>query len=269
VIKKTTMAWLTFFPDSSKQKDLEDLGFKFSPGGAHISRTMMLEELWVLFGKIPQSAPVELYAEAIFEKNVLSKTTESTRQKTMRHLRELYGLDEKIPLFRLLRKMHALDSASLPHLAIQIAVARDTLLRATCGFIFDNSEGERVESAGLEKAIVEAFPGQYSDANKIARNTSSSWTQSGHLLGRNKKIRTRVNPSPAATALALFLANCCGFHGAAVFTSPWCVLLDLSADKARSIAQEAHRLGYLNLRCIGDVVDLSFPMLDEIQNLSV
>lgn len=263
------MACLSFFTDSSNQADLEKMGVKFTLGGAHISRTMMLAELETLLACVPEGAPAEAYFEAIASRNVLSKTTDSTRQKTLRHLRELYGLDERVPLFRLLRKMHALDNASLPLLAIQIAAARDTLLRATCTSIFESSEGEIVQTTGLEMAIDDAFSGQYSDANKIARNAASSWTQSGHLVGRNKKVRVCVKPSPAAATLALFLATCCGFHGAAVFTSPWCIFLDLSADKARSTAQEAHRLGYLNLRCIGDVVELSFPMLSEIQNLSV
>jgi hypothetical protein len=262
------MANLSFFTDSSNQAGLEKFGVKFTPGGAHISRTMMLSELETLLACVSEGAPAEAYFDAVISRNELSKTTDSTRQKTLRHLRELYGLDERISLFRLLRKMHALDNASLPLLAIQIAAARDTLLRATCTSIFDASEGEIVETTGLEKAVDDAFPGQYSDANKIARNAASSWTQSGHLVGRNKKIRARVKPSPAAATLALFLATCCGFHGAAVFTSPWCILLDLSGDKARSTAQEAHRLGYLNLRCIGDVVELSFPRLSEIENLS-
>lgn len=263
------MSPLSPYSDFEHRKDLELLGCKFTPGGAHISRTMMLGELEVLLSCIPEGAPSEDYADMIIARNVLSKTTESTRQKTLRHLRELYGLDEKVPLFRLLRKMYTIDKSALPLLAIQVAWARDTLLRTTSSAIFEAFEGELVTTASLEEKLVEAFPGQYSDGNKIARNAGSSWTQSAHLVGRSKKKRTRVVASPAAATLALFLATRAGFHGASVFSNPWCMLLDMTADKARSKAQEAHCSGFLNLRCIGDVVELSFPMLSEIQNLSV
>jgi hypothetical protein len=48
------------------------------------------------------------------QKNVLGKTTDSTRQKSLRHLRELYALDEGTPIFGLLRRLYSIDAASLP-----------------------------------------------------------------------------------------------------------------------------------------------------------
>jgi hypothetical protein len=66
--------------------------------------------------------------------------------------------------------------------------------------------------------------------------------------------------------MALFLGHVAGYHGGEVFKSPWVRLLDLGADRARTMAMEAHRAGLLNLRSVGDVVDLSFPMLDMIQS---
>jgi hypothetical protein len=251
------------FSDSANQSALEKIGVKFTPGGAHISRTMMLPELEILLGNVPDGADTDCYREAIVERNILSKTTDSTRQKTLRHLKELYALNERVPLFRLLRKLHGIDPLSLPLLAVQIAWARDTLFRATSEVIFDSSEGDRLETEALEQGIQNAYPGHYSDTNKIARNAASSWTQSGHLSGRNKKIRTPVKSTPAATTMALLLGATCGFHGTSVFSSPWCRLLDLTPDKARSAAQEAHRRGLLNLRCIADVVELDFPMFPE------
>ena len=97
------MAYLSFFTDSSNQADLEKMGVKFTPGGAHISRTMMLAELETLLACVPEGAPAEAYFEAVISRNVLSKTTDSTRQKTLRHLRELYGLeiDSKLEKFRI------------------------------------------------------------------------------------------------------------------------------------------------------------------------
>lgn len=248
---------------------MEDFGLKFSPGGAHISRTMMLAELDAVLGAVPNGSSVTDYRNAILQRNVLGKTTDSTRQKSLRHLRELYALDESVPIFGLLRRLHAIDSASLALLALQVAWARDPLFRATTPPIMEASEGERVETPILAQAVDAAFPGQYSELNrnKVARNAASSWTQSGHLVGRAGKVRRHVSVTAAAGALALFLGTVAGFYGSSVFSNPWCRLLDLSADRAKSIASEAHRASLLNLRAVGEVVEITFPMLAEFQPL--
>ena len=48
----------------------------------------------------------------------------------------------------------------------------------------------------------------------------------------------------------MFLGQAAGFHGPAVFSNPWCRLLDLTADQARTRARDAHRAGLLNLRAV-------------------
>lgn len=246
---------------------LVEFGLKFSGGGTHISRTIMLAELEAVLAAVPQGSAVGEYREAIFQRNVLGKTTDSTRQKTLRHLRELYVLDEVVPIFKLMRSLLALDPASLPLLAMQIAWSRDHLLRSTTPAVLEAAEGDRVETKTLAQAALETFPDQYSDLNidKIARNAASSWTQSGHLAGRAKKVRSRIKPTVVAVTLALFLGNAAGYHGAAVFANPWCCLLDLNPDRAKSVDFEAHRAGLLNLRAVGEVVELSFPMFAEFQ----
>jgi hypothetical protein len=244
---------------------LETFGIKFSSGGAHISRTMMLAELSTVLANIPQGSGTDSYRQAVLHQNVLGKTTDSTRQKSLRHLRELYSLDEATPIFGLLRKLNAMDQASLPLLGVQVAWARDPLLRATTPPVMDASEGERVETASLARALEIAFPNQYSELNrnKIARNAASSWTQSGHLAGRAKKMRQRIKPTVAAVTMAFFLGDMTGYHGAAVFSNPWCRLLDLNPDRAKAMGFEAHRAGLLNLRAVGEIIELNFPLLAE------
>ena len=253
------------FPAASPA--LETFGLKFSNGGAHISRTMMLAELGTVLATVPKGSGAADYRSAILERNVLGKTTDSTRRESLRRLRELYALDEATAIFGLLRKLHAIDAASLPLLAVQVAWARDPLLRATTPPVTDASEGERVETASLAKALEAAFPKQYSDLsqNQTARHAASSWTQSGHLVGRAKKIRRRIKPTTVAVTMALFLGEIAGYHGAAVFSNPWCRLLDLNPDRAKAMGLEAHRAGLLNLRAVGEVVELSFPLLAEFQ----
>jgi hypothetical protein len=253
------------FPAASPA--LEKFGLKFSPGGAHISRTMMLQELGTVLANVPQGSCAAAYREAILQQNVLGKSTESTREKSLRHLRELYALDEATPIFGLLRKLHAMDPASLPLLAVQVAWSRDPLLRGTTPPVMNASEGERVETASLAQALEAAFPNQYSELNrnKVARNAASSWTQSGHLSGRAKKTRRGIRPTTVPVTMAFFLGDIAGYHGAALFSNPWCRLLDLSPDRARAMGLEAHRAGLLNLRSIGEVVELNFPLFGELQ----
>ena len=253
------------FPAASPA--LETFGLKFSSGGAHISRTMMLAELDAVLAAVPVGSDADDYRDAILQRNVLGKTTDSTRQKSLRHLRELYSLNEPTTIFGLLRKLHAIDAASLPLLAFQVAWSRDPLFRATTQPVMDASEGERVETARLAQAFEATFPNQYSElnCNKIARNAASSWSQSGHLAGRAKKTRQQIKPTIVAVTMALFLGHIAGYHGAAIFSNPWCALLDLNVDRARAMGQEAHRAGLLNLRAVGEVVEITFPLLAEFQ----
>ena len=258
----------TSFAFLAAEPALEEFGMKFSAGGPHISRTMMLAELDAVLASVPPGSTAADYREAILQRNVLGKTTDSTRQKSLRHLRELYALDEATPIFAVLRKLFGMDAGTLPLLAVQVAWARDPLLRATTPPVMDASEGERVETVSLAEALESAFPNQYSELSrdKVARNAASSWTQSGHLAGRTNKIRRRVSPSAVAVTMALFLGDMAGYHGAAVFSNPWCRLLDLNPDRAKAIGFEAHRAELLNLRAVGDVVEISFPRFAEFQS---
>ncbi len=127
---------------------------------------MMMQELGTVLANVPQGSGAADYREAILQRNVLGKTTDSTRRESLRRLRELYALDEATPIFGLLRRLHAIDAASLPLLAVLVAWARDPLFRATTQPVMEASEGERVETASLAKALVAAFPNQYSAGTK-------------------------------------------------------------------------------------------------------
>jgi hypothetical protein len=247
--------------------NLAEFGLKFFAGNTHISRTIMLQELDALFQAMPRGSNAADYRDAICVRNILGKTTVSTRQKSLRHLRELYVLDENVPIFRLLRRLYDLDPASLPLLALQLAWARDPLFRATADAILELSDGDLLEQGAVAAAVEASFPNQYSDNSKgnVSRNTGSSWTQTGHLAGRAKKVRKLVKPSTTAVTMALFLGTVTGYHGAAVFSNPWCRLLDLTPERAKALALEAHRAGRLNLRVLGEVIDLSFPLFSDLQ----
>ena len=122
-----------------------------------------------MLAKVPQDSGAADYREAILQQNVLGKTTDSTRRESLRRLRELYALDEATPIFGLLRKLQAIDAASLPLLAVQVAWARDPLFRATTPPVMDASEGERVETASLARALIVPVPANCDGAAKSDR----------------------------------------------------------------------------------------------------
>jgi len=253
------------FWSPENQGRLENFGFKLTEGGAHISRTIMLKEINRLLVCSAPEASAEDYQRAVISENVLGKVTETTRQKTFRHLRELYALSPKVPIFSVYRELMRFEPQSGPLLSLLIAWARDPLLRATTPAILETIFGDRITSDNLQQALTEAYPHQYSANNigKIARNAASSWTQSGHLSGRAKKIRSRVQPRPAAVTFALILGHVGGVAGAQLFSSVWCRLLDLNATEARSLAEQAHRQELLTLRALGSVVEITFPRFQQ------
>ena len=53
-----------------------------------------------------------------------------------------------------------------------------------------------------------------------------------------------------------------GFRGASLFATGWVSLLDCTPVAARDLAIEAKRIGLIDLRIAGDVVDLALDRLD-------
>jgi hypothetical protein len=249
----------------SASEPLARLGVKFSGGGTHITRTMMLDEITRLLASVPIDADEAAYREAVEKQNTLGKATESSRTRTYRHLRELYGLNPNIPLFSLLRQLAQMDSRSMLLLALLVAWARDPQFRSTTAAILDARMDDEVSVADIEKVAAPILVQKYNSksTHKIAKNASSSWAQSGHLFGRTKKTRRRVEARASALALALFLSHAGGLNGEAMFGSIWCRLLDLTSEQARSLAKQAHREELINLRIIGSVVEISFPRFEK------
>lgn len=247
-------------------KGLESFGFKLTGGGAHSSRTIMLDEITRLIGSVSPNARIEAYYKAVVEENILGKATDTTRHKTFRHLRELYALSGTVPIFAVYRDLMGFDSQSAPLLSLLVAWTRDPLLRATTPAVLVTSLGNEVTAPDLQQAFSKTFPDQYSPLNaaKIARNAASSWTQSGHLSGRSKKVRCRVQARPVALTMALLLGHVSHLPSAQLFGSIWCRLLDLGATQARSLAEQAHREALITLRAIGSVVEVSFPRFKQL-----
>ncbi len=223
----------------------------------------MFGELSVVLGFENLHTKTEFF-RAINEENVLGKRTSSTRKLTAQHLSELYGLDDGIPLFRLLRFFWGAQPEGRPLLASLCAAARDPLLRMTAELILKAGQGELVTTERIESFIRRGAGRRFSEVTlaAVARNVSSSWQQSGHLKGVRVKMRSRPQVSPAAAAYALLLGYLCGARGAMLFGTFWASLLDAPEHVLREAAREAAQRGWMNFRAVGDVVEIDFaPVL--------
>lgn len=234
-------------------------------GGTNTSHTIVVGALSLLLSAVPADSQAETYERAAIDNNVLGKQTDGARRRTFRYLKELYILRPSSLLFRALRDLWPNDADAHPLLAGLCALSRDAVFRASFTVIFRASPGDMLAATDLARAVGEHFPSSYSDSTlaKIGRNTFSSWDQTGHLkhAGLGRKVRTRATCRPSAVAYALLLGHIEGVRGGALFDTLWTRALDQPHSKLLDLAGEASRLGMLELRQAGGVIDVGFREL--------
>lgn len=232
-------------------------------GGAHTSRTMMLTELRELLAGTPDDGTKDDYRRAVLENNVLGKRSTESRNRSLRYLRELYGLDLAFESFRALRTLWHHDDDAQPLIALSSALTRDPALRGTASAVLRAPLGAVITAADLGAAVTEEYPDSYSTsiAQKIGRNAASTWTQAGHLAGRRSKTRQRANPRPASVAYALYLASLEGGQGERLFESLPVLAQDAPTHTLKELAREASRRGWIDYRSIGSVTEIGFGYL--------
>lgn len=240
-----------------------DVGFRSGPKGTQTSRTIMLAELRQLLDAVGPEAGRSDYLDAIVIENVLAKQTTSNRRISAQRLSELYALDPDTILFSALRQLWAVDEPARPLLACLCANARDPLLRTTGAFVLQAAEGAVVTKADLAEAVEQAWPDRFNPSilEKIGRNAASSWTQSGHLVGRSRKARTRVTATPSAAAYAALLGRLQGLGARQLLDSYWAALLDCNTSTLDALLFQASRRGWMEYRRVGDVLQVGFEWL--------
>lgn len=242
---------------------LRRFGFRFGDKGAHTSRTIMLQELEILLKTVPQSAARADYDQSIIEENCLGKQTVASRTITAQRLRELYALDPAVPLFRLFRLLQAMDERSTSLLALFTALARDPILRLTAESILDLAPGQELSRQNLFELLAASLQSRLNEAtiDKVLRNTAASWTHSGHLAGRMRKVRRQVEPSLFVVTHALLLGHLTGHRGQALLHTLWARLLDLNEGRILDYTLDARRIGLLEMTQAGGVMAISFNTL--------
>ncbi len=240
-----------------------EVGLKFGDKGMHTSRTMMLDELSILLRAGKTVAARSEYRAMIVEENCLAKRTVSTRKLTDQRLGELYALDTNVLLFRVIRQLWDSGEIGRPLLAMLLALSRDPLLRFTAIPIMRLHPGDEFSRKAFTEALNKCTGSRFNEStiDKVVRNTASSWTQSGHLQGRTRKIRQVVHPTPAVAAFALLIGYVLGARGDVLFETLWAKILDVSKDELIQIAMDAKRHGYLDIIASGGVVEVAFHRL--------
>jgi hypothetical protein len=256
--------------DEKNRTTLERLGFSFERGGVHTARTMMLAELRALLSFVDGADAAKAdYLEAIQTANCLGKRSGKTRTLTFRHLADLYALDPSLLVFRALRFFWQRDVDGQPLLATLCAYSRDSILRATASSVLGLHEGAAVTRERMEEFIDTQEPGRFSKATlkSTAQNINSSWTQSGHMNGRVRKVRARAVATPGAASYALLMGYVSGLRGESLFKSEFTRLMGCSFEKTIELAEDASRRGWISLKRVGQVVEVLFPNLITAQEM--
>ena len=224
----------------------------------------MLEELRTLLTYIdnPEADKSE-YLKAINDENCLGKRSGKTRILSYQHLVDLYSLDRSNVLFRSLLYFWNRDTMGQPLLALLCTYARDSIFRFTAPFILTFQEGAMISRVSLEKFIESQEPCRFSKATlkSTAQNINATWTKSGHLYGRTRKVRSHANPTAGSVSYALFLGYLAGMRGQALFQTEFTKLLDCTLDRAIELAEEASRKGWIVFKRVGNVIEVLFPNL--------
>lgn len=238
-------------------------GFVIEGLGAHSGRTIMLADLQLLLAACTSSAHLEDYKNAVLNTNVLLKRTEAARKESFQRLKRLYGLENDILLFKLLRALWEQSLEAQPILALLYAITRDPILRVTVDFLVDLPLGTIVTALNFAEIVGQEFPTELNEKTlaSIGRNIASSYTQSGHLKGRSKKERIYVESHTTSITYALLLGYLCEERGESLFYTPWSRLLDSPVHELHIKGQLASQQGWLEYRHAGQMTDISFNHL--------
>jgi hypothetical protein len=241
---------------------LAELGFRFNRSGGHSARTIMVDELELLFAAVQDvESEKQTYLDAIISDNCLGKPSKNSRIITSQIISTMYGFDPAIPLFRLLRFFWSRDPQGHALLAGLCAYARDPIFRMSAPYILKIEKGSSVSRSVLEEFIEDQEAGRYSPVTRasVAKNINSSWTQTGHFAGRGNKKRVEAKPTVASAAYAIIIACMLGYRGRALFDSEPVKILDVAAGKVMDLAQQASEKGWLTYKSIGEIIEVQIP----------
>jgi hypothetical protein len=238
-------------------------GFSHASLGGHSARSMMLLEMRALVRAMPLTVAKDHFTKTIVEENVLDKPTLSSRKKSLRHLRQLYGMDTSKALFRVLWELGHADVDSLPQLCLVCAYARDPQLRHSFALVRTLRPDEVLQRAAMEQHLENGFPRRFSPAMKksMAQNVNTTWTCGGHLTGKAKKTKQLPEPRPLSAAYAMFVGYLTGLHGERLLDSAFAALVASNRSQLHTALTLASARGLLALKHAAGIVEFDFSTL--------
>lgn len=230
----------------------------------HVARTLMLTDLERVLAAATFPLDPEGSRASVVDENLLGKPTPRTRAASWQRLTRLYGWSE--PAFQAsgFQEFWNEAEASRPQLALVQALTRDPLLLESAPFIAGLDADQEVTWPALA-TYLKAKGASYSEKTlrSAAQNLLSSWAQAGWLRGAARKRRAEVFLSPEAAALLLRHAYLRGDRGAGLYHSAEANALGLQPERLDALAAQAGQRSLLSYKRIGDVLDISFPTLEQ------
>ncbi len=227
----------------------------------------MLQEIELLFQNIPSDASFNTIKDAIINENILNKKSISGRNKTLSFLKRMYGLDDSIPLYRVFRYLFTHYEKEHQTLTMLYALARDRSLRISADYVLSLDCGTQARKDDLIHLIRHNLDGSFTEKTlkSMAENLLSSWTQSGHLTGKFKKIRNKSISGPSSLTFALYLGTLIGLGGVMLMRSPFMSVLDLSETERDELLHSASVMGFISYKSAGGMIEITIS--DQIHSL--
>ncbi len=239
-------------------------GFTDKKGSVLTKRTMMYNELVTVLDYVCDiETGVEDFKNAIIDDNCTGKRSGATRNYTYSYLKNLYGLDPSVLIFRALRYFWQRDIKARPLLAFLCAFSRDSILKETFPFVQKQPIATTVTKDACKVFIQQTFQGRFGEnmTDSLVRNLMATWKQASYLEGFKKKVRTQPELTAGGVSYALFLGFLQGISGEVLFETKYCKLMDYHKSLLIEKASEASRKGWIVLKRIGNVIEVLFPNL--------
>lgn len=232
-------------------------------GGIHLKRSMMSSELAILLDYSDHLQNPTDYEKVIIEDNILKKSTTSGRNATFKYLREHYTFSQSDNLFLVLRRMTKYDPSTIPLMACLYSIHRDTIFRCSADYIFLLRPGMTITSQNIADFLNPIIGDRYSfnTLRSLSQNIGASWTQSGHLVGKVKKTRSKVKTTWSVAAFAFVIGFLNGHRGTGLFDTIWTRVLDVERQELEDLAFQASRHGVFDFKASGDVIEFDFGKL--------
>jgi len=163
------------------------------------------------------------------------------------------------------------NNAEKPLICLLCASSRDAALRVSAPYILSLPEGSSPNKIDLINILERSFPNQYSQKllKSMAENLLSSWTQSGHLNGKLKKIRVKPVAGPVSVTYSLYLGWLSGMRGRNLMSTFWIELVNLTDWEIRDNLRLASKKSWIKYGESGGMVDitLSRDLFPEVNTL--